>query len=184
MIHICVSNLTITGSDNGLSPGQRQGIFWTNVGILLIGPFGIYFSEIIIKINTFSFKKMPLKLSSWKWQPFCLGLNVSTHICISNLTIRWWLVTWFAPSHYLNKGWNSNYQEHISVKSLSKFIHFLSRKCIVKCQPFCLSLDVLRLQVNIHIWFYTAKSELTFQLMFHSICEKKIWVLNLIINVN
>ena len=36
--HICVGNLTIIGSDNGLSPGRRQAIIWTNAGILLIGP--------------------------------------------------------------------------------------------------------------------------------------------------
>ena len=35
--HICISNLTITGSDNGLSPGRRQAIIWTNAGILLTG---------------------------------------------------------------------------------------------------------------------------------------------------
>ena len=28
--HICVGNLTIIGSDNGLSPGRRQAIIWTN----------------------------------------------------------------------------------------------------------------------------------------------------------
>ena len=36
--HICVGNLTIIGSDNGLSPGRRQAITWTNAGILLMGP--------------------------------------------------------------------------------------------------------------------------------------------------
>ena len=36
--HICVGNLTIIGSDNGLSPGQRQAIIWINAGILLIRP--------------------------------------------------------------------------------------------------------------------------------------------------
>ena len=36
--YICVSNLAIIGSDNGLSLGRRQAIFWTNTGILLIGP--------------------------------------------------------------------------------------------------------------------------------------------------
>ena len=35
--YICLSNLTIIGSDNGLSPGQRQSIIWTNPGLLLIG---------------------------------------------------------------------------------------------------------------------------------------------------
>ena len=32
---IYVSNLTIIGSDNGLSPGQHQAIIWTNAGIWL-----------------------------------------------------------------------------------------------------------------------------------------------------
>ena len=36
--HICASELTIIGSDNGLSPGWRQAIMWTNAGMLLIRP--------------------------------------------------------------------------------------------------------------------------------------------------
>ena len=74
--HICVSNLTIIVLDNGLSPGRRQAIIWTNAEILLIGPLGTNFSEIWIVIHTFSFKKMHLKMSSAKWRPFRLGLNV------------------------------------------------------------------------------------------------------------
>ena len=74
--HTCVVKLTIIGSDNGLSPGRRQAIIWTNPGILLIGRLGTNFSEILIGIQTFSFKKMHLKMSSAKWRPFCLGLNV------------------------------------------------------------------------------------------------------------
>ena len=74
--HICVVKLTIIGSDNGLSPGRRQAIIWTNAGILSIGPLGTNFSEILIGIQTFSFKKMHFKMASAKWRPFCLGLNV------------------------------------------------------------------------------------------------------------
>ena len=74
--HICVGNLTIIGPDNGLSPGRRQAIIWTNDGILLIGPWGTNFSEILTDIHTFSFKKIHLKMSSVKWRPFFLGLNV------------------------------------------------------------------------------------------------------------
>ena len=76
--HICVSKQTIIGSDNGLSPGRRQAIIWTSAGILLIGPLETNFSEILIGIQTFSFKKMHLKMSSAKWRPFCPGLNVLT----------------------------------------------------------------------------------------------------------
>ena len=34
--HLCVSKLTIIGSDNGFSPGRRQASIWTNAKILLI----------------------------------------------------------------------------------------------------------------------------------------------------
>ena len=76
VMHISVSELTVIGSDNGLSPGRRQAIIWTNAGILLIGPLWTNVSEIYIEIPIFSFKKMRLKESSAKWRPCCLGLNV------------------------------------------------------------------------------------------------------------
>ena len=55
---------------------MAQAIISTNDGILLIGPLGTIFSENLIGIKTFSFKKMHLKMSSAKWRPFCLGLDV------------------------------------------------------------------------------------------------------------
>ena len=76
--HICINILTIIGSDNGLSPGRRQAIIWTNDGILLIWTLGTNFSEILSEIHAYSFKEMHLKMSSAKWRPFCLGLNVLT----------------------------------------------------------------------------------------------------------
>ena len=76
--HICIVKLTIIGSDNGLSPGRRQAIIWTNAGILLTGPLGTNFSEIFIGINTLSFTKIHLKMSSGKRRPFCLGFNELT----------------------------------------------------------------------------------------------------------
>ena len=86
--HICVDKLTIIGSDNGLSPDRRQAIIWTNVGMLLIGPMGTNFSEILIKTYT------PVHLiktyKSRKWGPFCLGLNVLdwSPVCIIASTIK------------------------------------------------------------------------------------------------
>ena len=79
--HICVIKLTIIGPDNGLSPGRRQAIIWINAAILLIGPLETNFSGILSEIHTFSFKKMHLKMSSGKWRPFCLGLNVLILSC-------------------------------------------------------------------------------------------------------
>ena len=89
--HLCVSKLTSIASDNGLSPGWRQAIIWTNAGILLIGPLGTNFSEILGEIHTFSFKKMRLKMSSEKWRPFCPSLNVLNELPL-NLE-NWWIIT-------------------------------------------------------------------------------------------
>ena len=74
--HICVGNLTIIGSDNGWSPGRHQAITWTNVGILLIGPLGTNFSEMLIEIYTFSSRK-----SIWKCRLENGGHFVSASMC-------------------------------------------------------------------------------------------------------
>ena len=78
--HICVGNPAIIVSDNGLSPGRRQTIIWTNTGILSIGPLGTNFNEILIEIQIFSSKKTHLKMSPGKRRLFCLGLDVLTHL--------------------------------------------------------------------------------------------------------
>ena len=69
-------NKVIIDPDNGLSHDRRQAIILANVEILLIGPLEIYLGKIFIEIQTCSFKKMHLKISLTKWQPFYLGLNV------------------------------------------------------------------------------------------------------------
>ena len=50
-------NWIIIASNNDLLPVRRQAIIWNNAGILLIGPLGTNFSEILIGIQIFSFKK-------------------------------------------------------------------------------------------------------------------------------
>ena len=92
--HICVSKLTGIGSDNGLSPGRRQAIIWTNAVILLIRTLGTNFSEILSEIHSFSFSKMHLKMLFATWRLFGLGLNElnelgSSFQVISHLTWRW-----------------------------------------------------------------------------------------------
>ena len=79
-------NQTIICTDNGLGPGWRQAIIWNNAGILSIWPLGTNFNEILMEIQTFLCKKMNLKMSSAKWRPSCLGLNVVTE--------HWRLVRW------------------------------------------------------------------------------------------
>ena len=95
--YICVSNLTTIGSDNGLLPGRRQAIIWTNAGILLIGPSGTNFSEILIEIHTFSIKKMHLKMSSAKRRLFLLGLNELNQVtCVVLFHCSYTLCQWLS----------------------------------------------------------------------------------------
>ena len=83
MRHIFVSNLSIIGSDNGLSLGRRQPIVWNNAGILVIWPLGTNVRAILLKILTFSFNKMPLNVLSAGWRPFCHTLNVSITLSLN-----------------------------------------------------------------------------------------------------
>ena len=64
-------NQAITDLDNALLP---------MLGLLLIWHFATNFSEIRIKIQKFSCKKMDMKMSSAKYQPFCSGLNQLTQV--------------------------------------------------------------------------------------------------------
>ena len=120
--HICVSKLTIIGSDNGLSPDRRQAIIWTNAGLLLIEPLGTNFSEILIEIPTFSFKKMRVVCETAailsrpqcvKWLYTTLSCPVAAHYMHTGVTIsvsmtiwqhwfRRWLGAEQATSHFLN----------------------------------------------------------------------------------
>ena len=88
--HICISNLTIIGSDNGFSPGQCQAIIWTNGEKLLIWPLGTNFNEILIEIHWSQIKKIGFEMSPARCRPFCLGLNLLTiHVACALLCLLW-----------------------------------------------------------------------------------------------
>ena len=76
--HICVGKLTIIGSDNGLSPGRRQAIIWTNAGILLIGPPRNKLQWISNQNSYIFIQENPFQNVVWKRGPFCVGPNVFT----------------------------------------------------------------------------------------------------------
>ena len=57
------------------------------MGYCLLDPWGrTNFSEILIGIQTFSLKKIQLKMSSGKWWPFCLGLDVLSKMWSRNVS--------------------------------------------------------------------------------------------------
>ena len=85
--HICVSKLTIIGSDNGLSPGRRQAIIWTNAGMLLIGPIGVISDEISIMKYLHSWKSIS-RCCLEKWRPFYLGRNGLKQLVVLHFVTR------------------------------------------------------------------------------------------------
>ena len=58
---LIVEILVSIGWYTGLFPGQHQAIIRTNAGILFIGPLQTNFSEILIKIQNFSFTENALE---------------------------------------------------------------------------------------------------------------------------
>ena len=88
------------GYNNSLSPGRRQAIIGTNVGILLIWPLGTNFTETSIEIHISSFKKIHLKMSSKCW-PFWLGINLSkSRRCFERCIEKDW---WRTRGHKYNQ---------------------------------------------------------------------------------
>ena len=83
--------------------GRCQAIIWTNAGILSIRTLRTNVNEIEIEIHTFSFQKPNLKISSAKWWPFCLGLNMLTFtvyhgkVCCESINIS--NFPWLSPFH-------------------------------------------------------------------------------------
>ena len=61
------------GSGNGLLLVRHQIITWTSADLLPVGPLWTDFSEILIRIQHFSFRKVYLTISTAKWRPFCPG---------------------------------------------------------------------------------------------------------------
>ena len=171
MTHICVSDLTSIGSDNGLSPGRRQAIIRTNVGILLIRPLGTNFSEFLVEILIFSFKKMRLKVSSAKRRPFCLGLNELT--VRARMSFRINATEYMVACLLLTVDWN--HARHVLLFTYTKY----------NTQTHCIDMwliDTYDLSKQTWIWNKNLKPlvdfcqiTVSFFTTFHNECNISLW---------
>ena len=126
--HIYVAKLghIISSNNNILSPHLRQAIIWANAWLSSIGPMRTYFSEIWINLQQFSMKKMHMKMSSAKWQPSCLGLNVLTAEELCSTTLK--------PTQCIHIE-NESLFLWISIKyqcewNFQRYFYFISKFCI------------------------------------------------------
>ena len=101
VMHICVGIPAIIGSENGLSvPSHYLNQCWHIVNWTLT-------NKLLVKIQTFPFKKIHLKMSFGKLQPFFLGLNVLmvSALPVGNHTLsqyQWNNLEEFAKMHHMN----------------------------------------------------------------------------------
>ena len=144
MTHICISKLTIIGSDNGLTPARRQAIIWTNAGILLIGRLGTNFSEILIGIQIFSFTKntrenLVCEMASILSQPQCVKETPKVHVTGTlwgESSGQWWIpCTKGQKCHVMTTSWslgNAHYHVINSLRAkffrgnINMYLHFMS----------------------------------------------------------
>ena len=156
--HICVGNLTIIDPDNGLSPGRRQAIIWTNAGLLLIGPLGTNFNEILThwgrdKMDAISQTTFSNPFSSMKMHELRLRFHWSL-FATSHYLNQWWLVCWRI---YASLGLN----ELIEILTFS-FKKMRLKVSSAKRRPFCLSLNLLN-----RLWLWNILS--VYFSLYHSI---------------
>ena len=115
--HVFVGKITIIGSDNGLSPGRRQAIIWTNAGILLIWTLR---NKPQWNFNqTFSIKKMHLKMSSILPWSNCVKSHVNYFlpICLFCVFIK----VLFAVIFMVLFSFTSTHQPYISYNLSAKW---------------------------------------------------------------
>ena len=110
-----VSKLTIIGSDNGLSPGRRQAIIWTNEYWNIVNWALRNKRQWSLNRNGYIFvKNMHLKTSSGKWRPICLSLNV-----LNQSVLHWWYID------YLFNTLTPRQNDRHRADAIFKFIFFL-----------------------------------------------------------
>ena len=89
-MYICVSELTSIGSDNGLSPGRRQAIIWTDAGILSIRTK----EQTSVKFQS-QFKHFISRKCVWKCRLENVGHFVSVSMCLEPFPCWTCLAYWF-----------------------------------------------------------------------------------------
>ena len=96
--HICVGKLIILGSDYGLSPGRTAPSHYLNQWWDIVNwTLGNKLQRNINR-NSHIFEKMQLKMSSGKWRPSCLGLNVLSVSCVQYIWMGWDHRPWHWPN--------------------------------------------------------------------------------------
>ena len=149
--HICVYRLTIIGSDNGLSPGRRQAIIWTNAGILLMINLKnklqwnlVWNSYIFIQGNAFEYVicEMVEILPRPQYvdiRHLIVEIPVCMHILANTSFVRWWNVLLMGAhldavlSQWGRPKWQQLYRRHWHWQQRQPLIAQPAKIAITRC---------------------------------------------------
>ena len=114
MTHIWVSKIIIIVSDNGLSPGRRRSIIWTNAGILLTGPLGTNFSENFNRNSNFLIQEnapenIVCAIASILFRPQCVNHKIQSKARTTLIFLMLYSILWHEPQKGRNlwfHGWS------------------------------------------------------------------------------
>ena len=159
--HICISKLTIIGSDNGLSPGRCQAIILTNAGILLIGALGTNIREIVIKTCTFSYEENAFENVVWKKaailsRPRCLNPSNACPLYVQaeNLAILLPVPDQFQQIYFIhNSNQKRNMLEFSASCNLGKFCSDHHCK-LDDNMPYFVKFQLLGEKLNWMVWVW------------------------------
>ena len=146
MTHICVSKVTIIGSDNGLSPGWRQTIIWTNANWTPGNKFQWnLIQDLYIFIQDNAFENVVWKMAAKLSQPQCVNtghvpfpIRTLQHV---TLNLPWIIINptekhhisshWYCPHHELTLGIRSYSIKHPWPLDLDHLWHFSSFRMLL-----------------------------------------------------
>ena len=85
-------NLTIIGSDDGVSPFRHQAIIWRMLVHYQLGPWGPTFIKISVKMQQFAYKKISLKtsLENDHFVGVAICQSVEVRVTSFAIIITWW----------------------------------------------------------------------------------------------
>ena len=151
-MHLLISKLSHSCSDNGLFPVWWLAITETIAGSYLIDTKGTNFIQISIsiKVQTFSVIKTYLKMSSAKWRPFCFDQYIDREKlflqwCIKIIIINWISFYLQLPDNLPSQEDRATYLGEWSVStlfaridSMTDWLTNLLNGWLIACLPACL----------------------------------------------
>ena len=147
VMHLCICNLAVIGSDNGLSPSRCQTMIWTNAGILIRNKLqwnANRNSNFFIEENAFQY--VIWKMLAIFSRPQCVNNKSPLPQVITwchqatSCSLNWWWIN--DEDLWHNQSSHEGFETCQTEFSLTGFNHYLQRTICWNRRGFCPSLNL------------------------------------------